>query len=319
MHQQGYRVHLLRRPSSPEQRIADLDVAQHLGDLQDPDSLHNAAQAVAEESPGRAPWLIHNAAVISYRRQDAELQQAVNVEGTRSALLAARAAGFERVLYVSSVVAVGFSVNGGPIDEGSDWNGAQLGSAYAETKHRAEQLALGFRDDLDVRVINPGAIYGAGSQEANTSKFIAAASKGTLGPLIPPGSMGVVGVQDVARGARFALERGQPGRRYILVDRSYTLAELFELVAGALNKAGAPVGVPTLRVPAALWRGLVLGAGLVERLRSPRDLHAQALNMLGTCWNLSADRARSELGWSTQSFESVLDAVVRDLELGPAC
>ena len=87
---QGYQVHALVRPQSDRSALEGTRSRHVLGDLTDPDSLQRAAQQVADVSSSTSPpWLVHNAAALGYRRRDAQLQQAVNVEGTANVFLAA--------------------------------------------------------------------------------------------------------------------------------------------------------------------------------------------------------------------------------------
>ena len=96
----GCEVHALARTSS-DRSGTPRAVQWHAGDITDADSV-SAFCAHA----GKDAWLIHGAALISYRRRDAALQWRVNVEGTRNVLLAARRAGVARMCHVSSIVAL---------------------------------------------------------------------------------------------------------------------------------------------------------------------------------------------------------------------
>ena len=106
------------------------------------------------------------------RRSAGALQREVNVEGTRHVLRAARRAGVTRAVHVSSVVAVGFSERGETLDEDAPWNGAKLGIDYVTTKRAAEELALAVADELDLCIVNPGAIFGPSPRPANTARFL---------------------------------------------------------------------------------------------------------------------------------------------------
>lgn len=309
--ERGWVVHATAREGSRREAVSG-DVIWHEADLTDPASLARTAQAVAAAGP--EPALVHAGAVISYKDRDGDLQRRVNVEGTRALLDAARRAGFTRGVHVSSVVTVAHSTDGAEYDERAEFNGASLGVDYVTTKHEAEVVASGFARSLGLCIVNPGVVYGRGGAASNSARFVEVLARGGIGPFAPPGGISVVGVEDVAKGVALALEGGDVGRRYILVERYLPLRELFRLAAVCLREEGIPAKVPPLVAPAALWPAAVWGARQVGRIREIRDATPQALRMLGCRWRLSGDRARRELGWSPLPFEDALLETIRDLQ-----
>jgi dihydroflavonol-4-reductase len=304
--QRGHAVHALARPSSDRSALAGVDVRWHAGDLEDPSSLERAVAAVC--ATGEPPWIAHSAAVISYRTRDRELQRRVNVEGTRALLEICRRHPVGRVLHISSVVAVGHARPGELLDEDAPFNGAELGSDYVDTKRAAEELALRAASELDLVVVNPGAIFGPNPREGNTSRFLRQLARGALGPLAPPGSLSVVGVEDVARGCIAALERGARGRRYLLVESAHTALEAFRIAARMLD-----VRAPRWTVPPPLWRPIVLAAGAADAVRPSEVFTPHSLRMLGAHFRFHSRRARAELDWHPRPFEEVLRATIDDL------
>jgi dihydroflavonol-4-reductase len=295
----GWRVHALVREGS---KLADLEAAGvvfHRGDLRERAAVARAVADVCAIEP--EPAIVHCAAVISYRTRDAALQRAVNVEGTRHVLEACRSARVGRLVHVSSVVAVGHAPSTDVLlDEDAPFNGAELDVDYVTTKREAEELALAAAD-LDVVAINPGAIFGPGGAGANTLRFLNQVARGKLAFFAPPGSIAPVAVEDVVRGARLALARGRRGRRYLLVDSARSLFECFQVAARELGVA--PV---RRRAPMAVWAALGAGAALVDRVRALDLMTPQAIRMLGRHFVYDARRAREELGWTSEPFESVL-------------
>ena len=177
---QGREVHALARASADRSPLAKLEISWHTGDLGDAASLEAALGVLA----GREPELIHSGAVISYREGDGPLQERVNVQGTRELLDAALRHGVGRVVYVSSVVGVGCARSAAhEVDEGVEWNGAALGD-YARTKRAGEELALA-RTELDLVVVNPGAIFGPRSPRSNTTSFVEGVHSRRFGSFAP--------------------------------------------------------------------------------------------------------------------------------------
>ncbi|HJO27442.1 MAG TPA: NAD-dependent epimerase/dehydratase family protein [Planctomycetota bacterium] len=303
-------VHALVRRSSDREPLANCSVTYHLGDLCDGDSIESfvAAGVAAGRAAGRPVHLIHSGALISYRTRDRARQQAINTGGTRSVLAAARRHGVDRLLHVSSIVGVAHSPSGETHDETASWNLGELGNDYADTKHAAEELAREAAADLDVVIVNPGAIFGPAPGRSNTVEFLRRVAAGRLGPLAPPASLAVVGVDDVADGMLLALEKGRRGRRYILTESNPTHLAVFRCVAAALG-----VAAPRRTAPTWLWPWIVGAVSLVDRLRPAELVTPQALRALGTSFRFDNSRAREELGWNPRPFPEVIEQAVHTL------
>lgn len=299
----GHAVHALAREGADRSDFAGHDVAWHTGDLLDRAALERGLDAA-----GSLAWVAHVAAVISYRTRDAELQRRVNVEGTRTLLEACRRKSVARVLHMSSVVAVADSPDGLERDEDAAFNGARLRVDYVDTKRAAEELALAAARDLDLVVVNPGAIFGANPRGGNTVRFLRQLAAGRIGPLAPPGSLSVVGVGDVAEGSILALERGARGRRYLLVESARSTLAVFSLAAEMLGVRG-----PRAAAPRPLWELASAAARVADRVKPAELMSPQTLRMLGLHYRLSGARARRELGWAPVPFERVLRATIDDL------
>lgn len=308
----GDEVHVLARATSDRSVLDGAPTTWHAGDLTDAASIRAATRAVAARAAAarRPAQVVHCGALISYQTADRDAQYAANVEGTRSVLEAARESRVARVVHVSSVVAVGHGRGPEPLDETMDWNNGPLGVDYATTKHAAERLALDAARDLDVVVTNPGAIFGAWTGKSNTAKFLRLASAGK-GPLVaPPGSIGVLGIDDAADGCVLALDRARRGERYLLVERWLATADLFRLVAAVTGGR-----TPLVTFPQVLWPLVVPVARIVDRLWPLDMTPPQALAMLGVELRFDSSKARRELGWNPAPFEEVLRATVRGLGL----
>lgn len=303
------RVHALVRDPARAAQLLPPGITLHAGDLTDAASVARATAAAAEAArvAGGRLYVIHSGALISYRTRERTLAQHVNVDGTRVMLDAARAHGATRFLFVSSVVAVGQSLDGAPIDERAPFNLGHLGVHYTDTKRAAEELALAARD-LDVVVVNPGAIFGPAERASNTVRFMRQMATGH-GPIAaPPGTISVVGIADTALGTLAALERGRRGERYILVESFVSSRRLFELIGAELGVRAARFTVPRWVFPLLVPLARVWDACFPIALATP-----QALVMLTCELRLSGDKARRELGWQPRPFETVLRETIAAL------
>ena len=276
----------------------------HTGDLCEPPALERALGRAAADGPLD---VVHSAALISYASADGERSRRVNVEGTRFLLHAAKQAAVRRFLFVSSVVAIGHAADGASVlDETAPFNGASLRVPYVTTKRAAEDFVLAVARELDVVVVNPGAVFGPSTAPTNTVRFLSRLARNRLGPLAPPGTLGVVGRECVVDGLLAALERGRRGERYLLVESNWSHLELFGLAARMLGARA-----PRRRFASSAWKAVCAGATALDRARPLRLATPQTLRLLGAHFCFDAARARTELGWAPRPFPEVLDEAVR--------
>lgn len=247
----GVQVQALARPGADLRNLAGLDATIVSGDVRDPTSLHAAMQDCA--------WVFHVAAYYSVKEADAETMYAVNVEGTRHVLAAAREAGAQRVVHCSTIGTIGRRDDGALPDEGTPFNLWQTASHYARSKYQGENLALeAAAGGLPVVVVNPCAPIGAGDIKPSSSgQRIVDVLNGRI-PSYLAGGINHIAVQDVARGHILAAQRGKVGERYILGNRNLALDEFLNLVEQAAGihavrppRAGNPLALlrARFRVP----------------------------------------------------------------------
>jgi len=272
-----------------------LDCQVVCAELLDPDSLRKALQGV--------DVLYQVAAVFKHwaKNPHAEIVD-VNVQGTRNVLRAAAEAGVRRVVYVSSVAAVGH--NGQRLDENS-WNSDQT-NPYYRSKILSERVAweTAQAHDLPMVAVLPSAIIGPhATRLTDTMGFLAAVLARKL-VLDPNFYFNFVDVRDVADGLIRAAEKGRPGQRYILANqRASSLVEVIE----ALNTLRPGYRLPR-RAPKAL---LLLIAWLQEqRARytgQPAELLLSQVQMFyGVLQVYCIDKAINELGYQPRSPQNAL-------------
>ena len=164
-----------------------------------------------------------------------------NVTGTRNVLDAALRAGVSRVVYCSSVAALGTRSDGRPIDESMEVDRSSLVGEYKLSKYEAERVALSYADRLSLVVVNPSAPIGARDiKPTPTGRIVLDYLKGRMKAVLHTG-LNVVPVRDVARGHLLAAQKGISGQKYILGGQNMTLLELFRHLE-------AITGIPAPRV-----------------------------------------------------------------------
>ena len=108
-------------------------------------------------------YLFHVAADYRLWVPDPEAMFRVNVEGTRELMLAAQAAGVERIVYTSSVAVLGI-VRGGIADEETPSRAADMIGPYKLSKFEAEAAVRELIEsrDLPAVIVNPSTPIGPG-------------------------------------------------------------------------------------------------------------------------------------------------------------
>lgn len=299
----GYQPRLLMRSTArvPPQ-LAGMEVAT--GDLTAPVTLPRALEGC---------WgVVHCAA--DYRLAlgpgDMRRMLEVNVGGTATLLQWAARAGVTRFVHCSTVGTLHFSRAGevrSELDLARD--ASDLPGAYKRSKWAAQKLAEGFSGKMQVMVVQPSTPVGAGDgRPTPTGAIIRDFLAGTI-PAATDTGLNLVDVRAVGTGHVLALERGEPGRSYILGDQNWTMSRLLTELA---RLAGRPA--PRFRIP--IWVGFAAAAvsegSAVIRRRAP-GIPLTAVRMAARPMYVTAERARSELGWSPGDLGEALRQAVAEL------
>ncbi|MBN1261244.1 MAG: NAD-dependent epimerase/dehydratase family protein [Anaerolineae bacterium] len=246
LQRRGHTVRALQRSTSRLDALAGLDPEMVVGDIGDPASLLAAAEGV--------DWIFHAAAISQYWRNSKELIYQVNVEGTRNVLEAARAQGVKRVVFTSSVGALGVPTYPGQLlDETATFNLSPRRFPYGHSKVLAEEeVRRAVAAGLDVVIVNPVTVIGQRDVGFIGGEILRAAVNGkTLAA--PSGGMGVVSGCSVGHGHVLAAERGKTGERYVLNGENISHRALLNIVADVTGSRPPWFTVPRVTMGAVAW------------------------------------------------------------------
>jgi dihydroflavonol-4-reductase len=296
----GHRVRALVRRGGDRRNLAGLDLQPVEGDLTDAASL---ARAVAG-----CRYVAHVAADYRIWVPDAAAMLRANVGGTEALMGAAQAAGVERVVYCSSVAALGLTADASPADETTPVSEAAMIGVYKLSKFRAEQAVLRLVREraLPAVIVNPSAPVGPRDiKPTPTGRMIADAAAGRMPAYVDTG-LNIVHVDDVAAGHVLALERGRIGERYILGSENLLLRDLLALIAAETGRAA-----PRLRLPRRLLWPVALGFEAVANLTGLTPLVTRDhLRMARKKMFFSSAKAVRELGYAPRPARlAVRDAI----------
>jgi dihydroflavonol-4-reductase len=263
----GFDVRAMRRATSSLDALDGLHSELAVGDILDPPSLVAASQGCA--------LVFHVAAVSDYWRTPAGRVYRVNVEGTRNVLAAALAAGVERLVYTSSIGALGVPPPGQFLDESSTFNLPPHRFPYGHSKHLAEQAVReAIARGLDAVIVNPTGVIGARDVHFIGGSIIREVRRG-LSWFAPPGGLNWIDAETLGLGHVLAAERGHTGERYVLggenVSHRAAMETVAEVVGGQRPRLTLPrslMSVFALLVDGfnAFWPGTPLFSGEQARL-----------------------------------------------------
>jgi nucleoside-diphosphate-sugar epimerase len=255
------------------------------GDLMDAASVRRAADGVEV--------VYHIAATYREAGQPDSAYRAINVEGTKNVLEAARAAGVRRVVHCSTGGVHGHIENP-PATEDAPFN---PGDVYQETKLAAEKLAreFGASMGLDVVVVRPIGIYGPG--DTRFLRMFKGLARGRF-PMIGSGKAfyHLTYIEDLIEGFRLCgTVPAAQGRTYILAGPRYTtLEQLVHLVARELKVAPPRVHLPVWP----FWTAGLLCEMICVPLRIEPPIYRRRVDFYTKSRAFDTTRARTELGFA---------------------
>src|SRR5262249_27482870 len=142
--------------------------------------------------------------------------RAVNVEATTALLDQATAAGVERFVYTSTLWTVAAGTADTPATEDSPWNLECVRSPYCDSKRAAERLVLERnRPTLRTSVLCPGLTIGPRAVRPTSTGLLLIMARSPV-VFLPRGGIPVVDARIVAQAHVRAIERAEPGRRYVV-------------------------------------------------------------------------------------------------------
>jgi nucleoside-diphosphate-sugar epimerase len=287
---QGDIVRALVRPRSDKKILEKLPKVEFsAGAIEDLASVEQAMKGVDA--------VVHVAGLVK-ARTPAEFF-ATNTQGTQNLLDAAakNAPGLKRFVYVSSLAAVGPSLDGKPVPDDAE---PRPVTHYGRSKLAAERAVLAMKDRLPVVVIRPPLIYGPRDRE--TLAFFTSVSRGVL-PLLGDGrnTLSMVYGEDCASAVVRAVRADIPsGRTYFVEDgHVYVWRDALSEVEKALGKRafvrfGLPLGVIKVAAAASQLYGKVTNTAQMLTLDKVNELKERH-------WVCSGEGARTELGWAPRT------------------
>ena len=240
--QEGKRVRALYHNNIPSIIHENLECFK--GDILDVFDLEAALEGITH--------VYHCAAIVSFYPKDKKQLTQTNIEGTANIVNACIDAGVKKLLYVSSVAALGRFGKDKPIDETMKWSEATGNSVYGKTKFLAEmEVWRGIGEGLNAVIVNPTIILGASDWEKGSSGIFKTAYNEF--PWFTNGITGFVDVKDVVKAMVLLMDSKIISERFILNGENVPYKEIFTQIALAFGKK-PPHKEVTKTIAAIVWR-----------------------------------------------------------------
>jgi len=233
----GYEVRALARPESDRRNLRGLDLEICEGDLRDRDSLEKGLKG--------CEILFHAAADYRLWTRNPDVMYEINVGGTRNILEAALNHGLSRIVYTSSVGALGNPGDGQPGDEEIPVTLADMVGHYKKSKFLAEREAESFlKRGLPLVIVNPSTPVGALDIKPTPTGRIIVDFLNRRMPAYLDTGLNIIDVEDCARGHILAAKLGRIGEKYILGNENLTLRRIFDMLEEITGLAAPRVRLP---------------------------------------------------------------------------
>jgi len=300
----GWDVSALVRSPERAARIRDRGATLVLGDVTEPETFEDAMKG--------ADALFHLAAYCALGVSDRELMRRINVGGTEAILRAAGEASVPRILYCSSIAALGSGPQGSVGDETREHHG-DFPSIYEESKWFAHEIALGLvKDGLPIVSVMPGAVYGPGDVSFISVLLGLYARRRLVVCSFRDAVCSWVHVDDVVDGMVRAVEKAPAGETYVLGGDNESIGGLLERVAPYTG-----IKPPRVWVPGWVTRASMPLSPLFSRLlkQAPGAVR-DGTKLLSGSIAFSSAKAERDFGYRFRPVEEGLPQYIETLALG---
>lgn len=295
----GERVRVLILPGEDTTSLTGLDVQCVVGDVLDKESLLRAMRDV--------DVVFHLASLIAITEEKSYMLEAVNVDGTRNVIDAARQQHVKKLIYTSSIHALERVPTGVTINEQLNFDPDNPAGSYDRTKAKASILIQGAAEDgLDCRIVCPTGVVGPYDyRHSEMGELILSWMQKRVNFLVE-GSFDFVDVRDVAQGHILVRDHGKTGETYILGGERIELTLLHKLVQKVTKR-----DTPSITFPLPIAKIVAPIAELYYKITKTTPRFTRySLETVFSNSDISSEKANKELGYQPRSLgQSVADTV----------
>lgn len=194
----------------------------------------------------------HCAAIVSFNPQQKENLHNININGTANIVNACLEYNIEKLVFVSSVAALGRIREDKPIDETMQWTEETSNSEYGKSKYLAEmEVWRAIGEGLNAAIVNPVIILGGADWTKGSTEIFKKAYEEF--PWFTEGTTGFVDVEDVAKAMITLMNSQVTAERFVLSAETVSYKAMFSMIATAFGKK-PPYKKVTPFIAAIVWR-----------------------------------------------------------------
>jgi dihydroflavonol-4-reductase len=298
----GFNVSAFCRPTSISNGLVDLPIERKFGDVSDRESVEKAVAG--------SDVVFHAASHGIYWGRHKEIQNRTNIEGTKNVVDACQQHGVKRLIFVSSITAIGIPSTAEPADENFTFNLERSSLNYHISKKRAEDIVQdAVANGLDAVIVNPSNIWGPHGENYRVADHVEKVRNRRLIPYFT-GGICIVHVDDVVDGIMAAFHRGKAGERYILGGENLPLKSIAQLAASAQSLNPSFVPVPNF----VTWLAAAVGESLALVSRRRPHITFVTHKLASRFQYYDSSKAKRELGFKARDFKSILAECVAFVE-----
>ncbi len=297
----GHDVRVLARPNSDRRNLHNHAVEITEGDLRDITSLQRAVQG--------CDHVFHVAADYRLWVPDPSTMHDINVQGSRALIIAAHEAGVKKIVYTSSVAALGFHTDGTPATEDTPVDPTLIHGHYKRSKYQAEQMVRQLTNDhqLPLVIVNPSTPIGPYDiRPTPTGRIVIDTLAGRMPAYVNTG-LNIAHVDDIATGHLLACQHGKIGERYILGGDNMTLLQILQTIDAITEKKRKRVNIP---IPVMLPLAWLMEKVALITNKEPRAT-LDSIHMAKKLMYFSSEKAERELGYQHRPALAALQDAVK--------
>ena len=295
------KVKALVRSVEKGKKILPRDVELIEGDITSKESLVTAFK--------NCNVVYHAAGFPEQWMKDPDIFYQVNVKGTQNMIEVALSHRIKRFIYTSTID-VFKGEKGKPFNE-SIIDDLPKGTAYERSKQEAFSLVKeAMKDGLPAINLHPAGLYGPGPTDSPGINNFIVDLKNKKVPMLLPGGLPLVFVEDVGEGHVLAEEKGKIGESYILSESYYELPFLAKQILTELRMRNKPPTIMPLTIVKMVSN---LGEVISKLSGKPPLIPKGQLHFL--LWGAIPDssKAKKELSWTPTNLTDGLSKTIQIL------
>lgn len=260
-----------------------------------------------EEETKNVDYVYHCAALVSFYRRDFNRLMKINRIGTANVVNVCLKNSIKKLCYVSSTATIGS--NDKIVTEESKWKQSNKTSGYSISKYSAEkEVWRGSEEGLNVVIVNPSMIFGAGNWNESSMTIFRTIQKGL--PFYTSGSNAFVDARDVSEIMAKLMESPISNERFLVTGTNINFKNAFNQIAVKLGKRPAKILVSKWLIGFS-W----ILTGITARILGKKPtITKETANSAFNCTEYDSSKIKKVLNFEFRNYEETVDNAVKYLQ-----